>query len=96
MNNKKKKGKKKEKEIKTEDDRFLEISVIKDKIKQLGLGEGNPDILKFNQILDKYVKDGETTEGKIRLLGHNRIIDYLLPSLKKNKCQVSLLYDKNV
>ena len=81
---------------KTINDKQLEIVTIKNKIESFGLGEGNDDIKLFYKELDKFINGDFTIEGFIPLHGHQRKIKYLLPQKKINKCQISLVYDKNI
>ena len=64
--------------------------------KKTGLGEGNTDVKLFYQIIDKFIADGESQQGKIPLKGYQRIIQYILTNTKSKICQVNLLYDKTV
>ena len=73
-----------------------EILNIKSQINQLGLGEGNPDVVFFFEILEKYSQNPETFEGKIPLKGHQRIIHYILPKYSIHTSSVKLLFDKYV
>ena len=84
------------KSIKSKIDRVTEVNTIKQKINELGLGEGNPDIIKFMSTLDSYIHSEESYEGKIEIKGYKRVIEYLLPKFSKNICKVNLKYDKTI
>lgn len=77
-------------------DRQIEIDVIKKKLDELGLGNGNEDILKFYKILESFVDTGENSQGKIEIKGYKRIILYILNNNQKHKCKVELKYQENI
>ena len=82
--------------IKSKDEKIIEINHIKEEINKLGLGEGNKDIDNLYKIFDEYINNNISFQGKLNILGYQRVVDYILPLYSKNNCKVNLLYDKNI
>lgn len=93
---KKSKKPKKEKVNKNKDERLKEVQTIKDKITGLGLSGEVEAINNFYQLLDKFIEDGESCNGKINLIGFKRVINYILTNTGGKKCLVSLEYNERV
>ena len=95
-NSKKRKGNsgcKKEKREKTELERQMETRHIRKMLSQLGLGEGNPDILLFLSELETFAKTGISWTGKIPLHGHKRVINAILTNRSNITSSITLQYD---
>lgn len=82
--------------IKSLQERKKEVTIVKEKIQELGFGDGNPDIKSFLKLLENYSNNLESYQGKIKVNGYQRIIEYILPRYNKNKCQVKMVYDKSI
>ena len=82
--------------IKTTDEKIIEINRIKEEINKLGLGDGNKDIETLYEMFEEYINNDISFQGKLNILGYQRVVDYILPLYSKNKCKVHLLYDKNI
>ncbi len=96
-NKKKNKRKTKTKPIlKTKSERLTEVITVINKIQSLGLTDEYEGISQFKEILKQYVNDGEFRKGKIKVIGTNRIIEYLLPRMKGIEIKVNMKYDTNV
>lgn len=93
--NKKKKGKKPPKPQKERKDRLKEITVMKEKIENLGLSDSYPSVKEFYQVIDQFVEDGIASSGKIRLREHNRDICYILTNRLHRESSLALLYNSN-
>lgn len=75
-------------------DRLSEVVSIRKKLDLLGLTKQYPEIKAFHEILSKYVKNGESSSGKVRIPNTDRLLQYVLPSRARNQCSVTLLYNK--
>ena len=82
--------------LKTKNDRLAEILDIFSKFKQIDLGPKYPGVDEFFQICKAYVNDGLGRDGKIKIKGEKRIIEYILHTKKNTVCSVNLKYDKHV
>lgn len=94
--NKKKKKTKSEPILKTKSERLKEVIIVIKKIQSLGLTYEYEGISQFKEILKQYVNDGEFRKGKIKVIGTNRIIEYLLPTRQGIDIKVNMKYDSNV
>lgn len=97
----KKKGKNKNKNksgpvLKTKSERLSEVIIVFKKIQGLGLTDEYKGISDFKQILKEYVNDGEFRKGKIKVMGTNRIIEYILPTKQGKGIIVNMKYDDSV
>ena len=81
--NKKKEKVKKEKSLKTYEDREDEINTIKAKVRGLGLSVEFPSISEIFKIMDEFVKTGNVISGKMDLGAESRYIEYRFTN-KKN------------
>lgn len=81
---------------KTKQDRVKEVLKVLRFIKDLGLPMNNVDLLKFREILSKWVNDGKYIKGKIKLKGYERIILYELFNKKNLEIVVNLKYMKGI
>jgi len=87
---------KKQKQYKTRELRQEEIQEIKNKIQQLGLTEEMSYIKDFYNILNNFVETGEGQDGKIKLTGLKRILNYILTNTLAKKCLIKLEFDDNI
>lgn len=87
---------KKEPELKSIEDRKLEITEVIKQINDLGFSTSVDGIRKFYTICSEYIKTGEGKSGKIKLEGFKREIEYILPTKKQNMVKVNLGYNKDV
>jgi hypothetical protein len=88
----KNKREKRNKIVKTEADRLIEVDNIKRQINDLGLGEGNPDVKLFIEELQQFVTQGNSWSGKIPLNGYNRVISATLSTNPNITSSVTLEY----
>ena len=88
----KNKREKRNKIVKTEADRLIEVDNIKRQINDLGLGEGNPDVKLFIEELQQFVTQGNSWSGKIPLNGYNRVISAILSTNPNITSSVTLEY----
>ena len=88
--------KKKQENLRTQEERQLEVIKIKDEINKIGFPAQTPEIIKFYEILDKYTKGGISVQGKIPILGYKKIIVYQLTNSKKHEIGAMLQHDDNV
>ena len=95
-NNKKTKKIKKTIEYKSKFDRIAEVVDVFTKLRENGLTQQNPDIVRFKELCNKYINDGKPRNGKIKLNGTKRIIEYILPKRKETRISVILRYDKHI
>ena len=73
--------------------RTHEVMKIFKKLKELNLGIGGfEEFDDFRKICNKFIRDGEYTEGRIKVLGTKRIIYYYL----KERVECMLKYDESV
>ena len=87
---------KREKKTKTKEERVNETKVILEKLSELGLSKEFDGIKEFNEIVEKYVEEGISWSGEIKLNGLKRILEARLPMRQNIKCWVNLKYDQNV
>ena len=74
-------------------ERTKEIMKIFKKLKELNLGLGGfEEFDEFRTICNKFIRDGQYTEGQIKVLGTKRIICYSF----KESIDCMLKYDENV
>ena len=93
---KKSKKEKKEVELKTKVDRIREIVEVTKKLRNLGLDKNYEGIIEFNKITREYIEDGESRQGKIKILGTKRILEYILPRRKNTEITINLKYAQEV
>tara|TARA_B110000908_G_C10221717_1_gene435720 strand:- start:1449 stop:1739 length:291 start_codon:yes stop_codon:yes gene_type:complete len=94
-----KKNRKKNKRIvvlKSREDREAEILDISIKIKNLGLDDRYDSIIEFNKMCAAYINDGIGRSGKVKIIGTQRIIEYIFPTRKETRISINLKYDKHV
>lgn len=97
MTNKKAKRKKKKIiETKSKLERVAEVVDVFLKLRENGLTQENPDIQSFKRLCNEYIIDGESRDGRIKLHGTKRIIEYILPKRKEPRISIVLKYDKHV
>ncbi len=73
--------------------RTSEVIKIFKKLKELNLGIGGfEEFDEFREICNKFIRDGEYSEGRIKVLGTKRIICYYL----KERVECMLKYDESV
>ena len=89
-------GGKKTIELKDRDDRCAEVLDIFDKFREVGLEKKIKGVDEFFSLCKDYVNDGVGRQGKIKIPGEKRIIEYILPTRKNTLCSINLKYDKNV
>lgn len=74
-------------------ERTKEIMKIFKNLKELNLGLGGfEEFDDFRAICNKFIRDGQYTEGQIKVLGTKRIICYSF----KESVDCMLKYDKNI
>ena len=93
---KKNKKTKKEVVLKTKVDRIREIVEVTKKLRNLGLDQNYEGIIEFNKITREYIEDGESRQGKIKILGTKRILEYILPRRKNTEITIKLKYAQEV
>lgn len=93
---KKLKKKKREIKLKTENERKEEVLNIINKMNSLGLSSEHPGISNFYKICKIYIKTGEGQNGKIKLLGLKRVLEYILSTRSGVECNVNLKYNSDV
>lgn len=93
---KKSRNQKKEKQFKTREMRKEEIYIVKKKIEELGLSEQMEGIKEFYKLFEEFKETGESRDGKIKLIGFKRILNYILTNTVGKKCLVNLSYDERV
>ena len=93
---KKEKKDKREKKEKNQAQRQIETDHIKKMLNQLGLGEGNPDVLLFYGEIDRFLKTGQAWTGKIPLHGHKRVIMAILTNRANITSSIKLEYDPSI
>ena len=87
---------KKVKKFKTKEMREQQIAEIKSKLSELGLSQEFSGIKEFYEIAEKYINEGVSWSGSIKLHGTKRILEARLPMREHIKCSVNLKYDENV
>lgn len=95
-NKKKTKTIKKPIEYKSKIERVAEVVDVFTKLRENGLTQQNPDILTFKEICNKYIMNGEPTDGKIKIHGTKRLIEYILPKRKETRISIVLRYNKHI
>ena len=93
---KKNRKEKKEPELKSMEDRKIEIGEVIKQINDIGLSTSVDGLREFYAICSNYIKTGEGKSGKIKLQGFKREIEYILPTKKQNMVKVNLAYNKDV
>ena len=83
-------------EHKTQKDRIDEIIELYHKLNRCGFPNKLEEILEFKKILNKWIKDGQYTKGRIKLPGWERIIHYELYTRKGTEIAVNLVYAKGL
>lgn len=98
MNKKKRKTKKIKKipENKSKKDRIAEVVDVFLNLRKNGLTQHNPDINYFKGICNTYIEDGNSKQGKVKIHGTKRVIEYILPKYSNNRISIVLRYDKHV
>jgi|TARA_B110000444_G_scaffold138502_1_gene130018 hypothetical protein len=81
-------------EFYTQLEKIEKMIEIKTQLQVYGLSN-HENMKKFDEIVQKYVKDGEEFTGKIKLHGTNRIMNIKFRNKKKWSIDCHLLYDKN-
>ena len=77
--------------VKTVEERNREVCELRRQIEELGLGEGNPDVVKFFDVLTSFAETGIAWTGKIPLHGHKRIIEVTLTTLSHIPSRATLV-----
>tara|TARA_B100000925_G_scaffold291209_1_gene278488 strand:- start:1771 stop:2058 length:288 start_codon:yes stop_codon:yes gene_type:complete len=93
---KKNRKEKKEPELKSMEDRKIEITEVIKQINDIGFSTSVDGVKQFYTICSDYIKTGEGKSGKIKLEGFKREIEYILPTKKQNMVKVNLAYNKDV
>ena len=93
---KKKIKKDKKVNLKSKSERLSEVLEIFKKIQGLGFTDDYNGIEDFKNTLKDYVNDGEARQGKVKIIGTKRIIEYILPSTEGRQISVNLKFDNNV
>ena len=96
MGKKNRRKEKKVKEIKTVEERKMEMDSIKEKLTNLGLVEEMEGIKEFYERAKEFETKGEGWSGKIKAPGTKRILDIRLTSNKLKECAMALLYNKTI
>ena len=87
---------KKEPTYKTKEERLTEVLEIYKKLSNLGLTDDYDGITEFKTELRGFVNDGEFRQGKIKVIGSKRIIEYMMPKIKDREITINLKYDPEV
>ena len=82
--------------LKSKSERLSEVVEVIKKIQGLGFTDDYDGIEDFKQTLKDFVNDGESRQGKVKVIGTKRVIEYLLPSTQGRQISVNLKYDANV
>jgi len=82
--------------LKTREDRCGEVLDIFSKFREVGLEKKINGVDEFFSICKDYVNDGVARQGKVKIPGEKRVIEYLLPVRKNTLCSINLKYDENV
>ena len=82
--------------LKSREDRVKEIVEVFKKLRNLGIDNKFDGISEFNAICKEYIKGGESKQGKIKILGTKRILEYILPRRKNTEITVNLKFDNAV
>ena len=82
--------------LKTRADRIREIVEVTKKLRNLGLDKNYEGIIEFNKITREYIEDGESRQGKIKISGTKRILEYILPKRKNTEITINLKYAQEV
>ena len=53
-------------------------------------------IKEFYKLFEEFKETGESRDGKIKLIGFKRILNYILTNTVGKKCLVNLSYDERV
>ena len=80
--------------FKTEDERRTEIKVLLNQLADFGIIASIPgmkDFLKHSQL---FIKEGVYWEGRIRLIGTNRVLCGFLTNRKNKGADITLKYEK--
>jgi len=80
--------------LKSREDRVKEIVEMTKKLRNLGLDNKLDEIKQFNNICRDYIDNGESIQGKIKIVQANRTLEYVLPRRKNNEIIVNLKYIK--
>ena len=96
MGKKNRKKNKIKKEQKTIEERKIEIDTIKSKLTNLGLEEKIDGIDIFYMEAEKFIQNGDSWSGKIKIPGTKRILDIIFTSNKHKESKVALLYNEHV
>jgi len=80
--------------VKTLEERKREVNELGRQIRELGLGDGNPDVVKFFDVLTSFADTGIAWTGKIPLHGHKRIIEVTLTTRSHIPSRVTLACTK--
>ena len=87
---------KKEPIYKTKQERLTEVLEIYKKLSNLGLTDDYDGITEFKTELRGFVNDGEFRQGKIKVTGSKRVIEYMMPKIKDREITINLKYDPEV
>lgn len=87
---------KKPTELKTMDERKMEIMEVIKQINELGFSTSVEGVKNFYELCRQYINTGEGMSGKIKLEGYKREIEYILPTRKQSMVKVNLAYNKDV
>jgi hypothetical protein len=79
----------------TREERQIEINQCREKIEQVGLGDGI-EMQRIWQIMDKYIENGDAISGFVKIPGTKRVFVYLFPKSKRHKISATLQYNENV
>ena len=88
--------KKKQENFRTTVERQSDIDKIKEEINKIGFPAQTPEIIKFYKILETFVNNSVSVQGKIPIIGYKKIIVYQLTNSKKHEIGARLQHDDNV
>jgi hypothetical protein len=88
--------KKPPKELKSQEERKVEMDTIKEKLTSLGLMEEMVGIDIFYARATEFIERGESWSGKIKVCGCKRLLDVIFTPYKHKDSLAALLYDKNI
>ena len=81
---------------KTKEERDLEIKNLLKQLSDLGITIGIPGMKEFLQHSQAFIKEGTYWQGRIKLVGTNRILCGFLTNSRRAVSDITLKYEKDV
>ena len=78
----------------TEEQRIEQVNIIKNRLLDVQLDDRIPDIEKLYNIMNEYIKTGQSASGQYPLEGSNKDIQYILSNKSHINCVVNLLVSR--